>query len=77
MHMWILRKLWKSKLGEMQRVITICIALFVAGIILPVALGTLANATWTNVDPAVKTVCTVLLPILAVISIVYVFIKRR
>ena len=59
--------------AEVARVIAIAVSLLVAAVMLPIALGTLANATWTNVDPAVKTVATVLLPILAVIGIAMLY----
>jgi len=56
-----------------NKIIAVSIGLFVAAIILPVALVTLANATWSgsngSVDPAVIVVVTILLPILGVIGI--------
>jgi membrane protease YdiL (CAAX protease family) len=70
-------KLWKNKKAEVSKVITIIIALFVAGVLLPAALTELASGNYTGVNPAVKTIATVLLPILAIIAIVYIFLKKK
>ncbi len=63
-----------------EKVVGISIGIFVAAIILPLALVTMANATWTgtrgSVDPTVKTVATILLPVLAVIGIALYFLYR-
>lgn len=74
--MW-LKRLWKDKRAEMGKVISIVLALFVAGVLLPSALTALASGNYQGVDPAVKTVTTVLLPVLGVIAIVYIFLKKR
>lgn len=58
-----------------EKVIGIGMGLFVAGCILPIGLEQLSGATWTDVDPAVKTMATVLLPVLGVVSIAYGFYK--
>jgi len=71
------KELWKNEKAEVSKVITIIIALFVAGVLLPVALTELATGNYTGVNPAVKTIATVLLPILAIIAIVYVFLKKK
>lgn len=75
--MEILKRFRKNTRGEMQKIISIVIALFVAGVMLPVALTSIASGNYSGVDPAVKTIVTVLLPILAVIAIIYVFIRKR
>lgn len=49
--------------------------LLVAAILLPMALTELAGASLDTVDPAVATVVTVLLPVLAVIGIAYAFYR--
>ena len=72
-----IKEFLKSKKAEMQRVIGIIIALFVAGVMLPVALTQIAKGNYTGVDPAVKTITTVLLPVLGVISIIFVFLKKK
>lgn len=72
-----LSKLIKNKKAEMQKIIGIVIALFVAGVMLPLALTEIAGGNYTGVNPAVKTIATVLLPILGVIAIIYVFIRKR
>jgi len=75
---------------SVKQVILIVVALMVIGLILPLGLGmtaiagdsliTLANgsqvALKTVVDPAVLTLLTVLLPILAVIGIAVSFIPK-
>jgi len=71
-----LKRFWKDERAEISRVITITIALFVAGILLPTALTQLAGGNYTGVNPAVKTVATVLLPVLGVIAIALLFIKK-
>ena len=66
--------------AEVSRVVTIAVSILVAAVIMPVALTTLAGANYTGVDPAVKTVVTILLPILAVIGIAMLYIgyvKRK
>jgi hypothetical protein len=57
------------------KVIAISIGLFVAAIILPTALTTMAGANLTDVDPSVVVILQVLLPVLAVISIALYFLK--
>ena len=59
----------------MHKVIGISIGLFVAAVMLPMALLTLSNATWGRTNPAVVTIITVLLPVLAVIGIALYFIE--
>ena len=61
----------------LDKTIGIAIALFVAAVVLPVALVTLGNATWTGVDDTVVTIVTVLLPVLGVIGIALLFIKAK
>jgi Na+/melibiose symporter-like transporter len=65
----------------MEKVIGIAIALFVSAIMLPVALNLLANSTTAakmpNVDSSVRTMVAVLLPVLAVISIILVFLYKK
>jgi len=71
-----LKRFWKDQRAEIARVITIVIALFVAGVLLPTALTQLATGNYTGVNSAVKTVAQVLLPILGVIAIALLFIKK-
>jgi hypothetical protein len=63
--------------AEINRVIGIVIALYVAGALLPSALLSLAGGNYTGVDPAVKTITTVLLPILAVLGIALIFLAKK
>lgn len=61
-----------------EKVVGISIGLFVAAIMLPLALVTMANATWSgsngSVDPVIITVVTILLPVLGVIGIALTFL---
>jgi len=59
------------------KIVGISIGLFVAAIILPVAIVTMANTTWYTTNTAVKTMVTVLLPVLAVIGIALYFLKEH
>jgi hypothetical protein len=56
------------------KVVAISVGLFVAAIILPTALTTLAGANVSGVDPAVVTILQVLLPVLAVIAVAMYFL---
>jgi hypothetical protein len=58
----------------LTKIIGVCLGLFVAAVLLPTALNTLANASMTNVDPAVITIVQVLMPVLGVISIAMYFL---
>lgn len=60
----------------MSKVIGIAVALLLVAVLVPVALTTLASANVTGVDEVVKTVLTILLPILAIIGIAMYFIPR-
>lgn len=67
----------KNERAEISRVISIVLALFVAGVLLPTALVAIAGGNYTGVDPAVQTIATILLPVLAVIAIAMIFIKTK
>lgn len=58
-----------------NKIVAVSIGLFVAAIMMPVALITMANTTWYGVDPAIVTVMTVLLPVLGAISIALIFLR--
>jgi hypothetical protein len=58
-----------------NKVIGVAVGLIVAASLVPMALVMLANATLTGVDPAVSTILTVLLPILAVVGIAMWFFR--
>jgi hypothetical protein len=58
-----------------EDVIFLAIALFVEAVILPPALVTIATADLTSVNPAVQTMFTVLLPILAIVATVLLFVR--
>lgn len=60
----------------LDKVVAVSIGLFVAAIMLPLALVTMANANMTGVDATIVTVVTILLPVLAVVGIALYFINR-
>ena len=59
-----------------QKIVGVSIGLFVAAIMLPVAIVTLANVSWYSTNTAVKTMVTILLPVLAVIGIALYFLHN-
>ena len=59
----------------LAKIVSISIGLFVAAILLPLSLVTMANANLTGVDATIATVVTVLLPVLAVIAISMSFLS--
>ena len=58
----------------LDKVVAVSIGLFVAAIMLPLALVTIAAANLTGVNATIVTVVTILLPTLAVIGIAMQFI---
>ncbi len=74
--------------NDIKRVILIAVALMVIGVILPIAIGLVANAGNVVVnatsgerlsgvaDPSVVLMIEVLIPIIAVIAIVLMFLPR-
>jgi len=70
------KKLIQNVKGELSVVIDICIGLFVAGILLSAALLQIASGNYTDVNPAVVTVVTVLLPVLGVLAIAMVYVRK-
>lgn len=72
--------------NDIKRVILIAVALMVIGVIVPIAVGLVANAgnvivngtsTLSDIaDPSVVLMIEVLLPIIAVIAIVLMFLPR-
>jgi hypothetical protein len=61
--------------GLTYKIVGIAIGLFVAAVLLPSALVTIANASLSGVDASVVTIFTILLPILAVIAIAMMFLR--
>lgn len=61
--------------GMTGKIVGIAIGLFVAAVIMPAALVAIANATLTGVDAAVVTIFQILLPIIAIIGLVMLFLK--
>lgn len=52
------------------------IGLIVVAVVLPTALGLIANASLSGVDPTVVTIFQVLLPILAIIGVAAYFFPK-
>jgi hypothetical protein len=61
--------------GMTGKIIGIAIGLFVAAVIMPAALVAIANATLTGVDASVITIFQILLPIIAIIGLVMLFLR--
>jgi ABC-type bacteriocin/lantibiotic exporter with double-glycine peptidase domain len=68
-------KLLKDTRAEASKIISISVALLIAGVLLPVALSQIYSANTTGWNTAVALVFTVLLPVLAVIAIALIFFK--
>lgn len=65
-------------MGMVGKIVGIAIGLFVAAIIMPLALNQIANATLAaGVNSSVETVFTVLLPVLAIVALALYFVPRR
>jgi heme/copper-type cytochrome/quinol oxidase subunit 2 len=64
-----------------EKIVAIAIGLFVAAIIVPIALVAIANSesnmTTEGVNPAVITIVVILLPVLAVIAIAMWFLRKE
>lgn len=60
-----------------ERVISYGIAFFLIGIVFPIGMDAIMNATTTGWDSAVTTIFQILLPILCVIGIAIDFLPRR
>lgn len=61
--------------GMTGKIVGIAIGLFVAAVIMPAALVAIANATLTGVDASVVTIFQILLPIIAIIGLVMLFLR--
>lgn len=60
-----------------ERIVGISIGLFVAGVMLPLGMLQLTNASWGNTDPAVVTMVTVLIPVIAAVGVVLLFLYHE
>lgn len=59
----------------LQKIIGVSVGLVVAGLLVPMGINQIANATFAaTVDPAVETMFVVVLPVIAVIAIVLYFL---
>lgn len=59
------------------KIVGIAIGLYVAALLIPMALEQMANASFFGVDPAVVTIVQVLLPTLAVIGMALYFLRTE
>ena len=64
------------KIAEVSNVVGVVIALFVAAVLLPVAFQQIYNTSTTGWNAAVATVFTVLLPVLSIIAIALMFLRK-
>jgi uncharacterized membrane protein required for colicin V production len=64
------------RIGEVSNVVGVVIALFVAAVLLPVAFQQIYNTSTTGWNAAVATVFTVLLPVLSIIAISLMFLRK-
>jgi len=64
------------RIAEVSNVVGVVIALFVAAVLLPVAFQQIYNTSTSGWNAAVATVFTVLLPVLAIIAISLMFLRK-
>lgn len=58
----------------LRNIVNLSVALLVVGVLFPVGLSAIANATIS--DPTVATVFTILLPVLAIIGVALYFMPK-
>ena len=59
----------------LQKIIGVSVGLVVAGLLVPMGINSIANATFAEtVDPSVVTMFTIVVPVIAVIAIVLYFL---
>jgi hypothetical protein len=68
-------KLLKDVRAEASKIISLAVALLIAGVLMPVAISQIYSANTTGWNTAVALVFTVLLPVLAVIAVALIFFK--
>ena len=64
------------RVGEVSNVVGVVIALFVAAVLLPIAFQQIYNTSTAGWNPAVAVVFTVLLPVLTIIAISLMFLRK-
>jgi cytochrome bd-type quinol oxidase subunit 2 len=65
-----------SRRGELKTIANLVIGLLLVALLFPVAMQQVASMNTTGWNPAVATVTTVLLPILAIIAIAMIFVYK-
>ncbi|MEM2498322.1 MAG: hypothetical protein QXR81_08105 [Candidatus Nezhaarchaeales archaeon] len=71
------KKLLKDKKAELKNIVGVAVGLFVAAILLPVALNQIYSWTpSTSVPQAVVTVVQTLMPVMAVLAVALIFIGK-
>lgn len=74
-----IKKIWKSITGAgyIDKAIAIGVALLITAIVVPMGISQIMAENTSGWNPAVTTIFTVLLPVLAVLGIVLYFLPRR
>lgn len=74
-----LKKLWRNTKAELtNKLVGIIVAITVAGAMLPTAIVSLSNSTaYTGADATVITIATVVLPMLVIVGIALMFLRKR
>jgi len=70
-----LKMVMRSTRGEVDKIITLSVALLVFAIIFPIAMSQVVSANTTGWQSAVATIFTVLVPILGALAVALLFIK--
>jgi hypothetical protein len=69
-------KATSGRRGELKTIATLVVGLLLVALLFPVAMDQIASINTTGWNPAVATVVTVLLPILAIIAIAMIFVYK-
>lgn len=72
---WLVNKIRKG-MASMKQVIGLSVGLLLAAILFPIAINQIASTSTSSWNPAVATVFTVLLPVLAVIALIFYFTPK-
>jgi hypothetical protein len=70
-----LKMVMRSTRGEVEKIITLAVALLVFAIIFPIAMQEVVSANTTGWQSSVATIFTVLVPILGALAVALLFIK--
>jgi hypothetical protein len=70
-----LKMVMRSTRGEVEKIVTLAVALLVFAIIFPIAMSQVVSANTTGWQSSVATIFTVLVPILGALAVALIFIK--